>query len=176
MKHIVNIAFLSVLLATAGCVMTQKTAGEKVDDSWIHTKVKSALVGEGSSNINVEVYQGKVQLAGFVDSDHVRESAEKKAAAVKGVRDVSNQLVVQTSARSPGRGLDDGVVAGRVKTALASHAETNAIDVNVEVRHGVVLLSGFVNTRAERDAAARIASTALGVVKVINGIDTIYMS
>jgi osmotically-inducible protein OsmY len=176
MKYMVNIAFLSVLLATAGCVMNQKSAGEKVDDAWIHTKVKSALVGEGSSNINVEVYQGKVQLAGFVGSDQGRDTAEKKAAAIKGVRDVSNQLVVQTEVRSPGRRLDDGVVAGRVKTALASHAETNAIDVNVEVRHGVVLLSGFVNTRAERDAAARIASTALGVVKVINGIDTIYPS
>lgn len=175
MNTLIKIGFLSLLLAAVGCA-TGKTAGESVDDSWIHAKVKSELVGLGTKNINIEVHRGIVQLAGFVDSTYQRESAEKVAASVKGVRDVSNQLVVQTSIRSAGRTLDDGVVAGKVKTKLAENVKTSGLRINVEVRHGVVLLSGFVVSEEERKEALTVAAAVDGVIDVINGLDVVSMS
>jgi osmotically-inducible protein OsmY len=171
MIRILKLVSLTLLLMSAAAAAGAKTAGDRVDDSWIHTKVKSALVGLGTSNINVEVHHGLVQLAGFANSDEDRETAEKSALAVKGVRDVSNQIVVQTSTRSAGQTLDDGVVAGKVKTELADHETTSAFRINVEVRHGVVLLSGFVGTNAERNEALKVAAGVDGVIDVINGMD-----
>lgn len=165
------IATISMLLAVSAAFAAEKTAGERVDDSWIHTKVKSALVGEGSRNINVEVHEGVVQLAGFIRSDEARDAAISEAGAVNGVKRVSNQLVVQPRSRTPGRMLDDGVIAGRVKGILADDDGTSSIEINVEVNHGVVLLSGFVDSAEERAAAERLARGAKGAEKVINGID-----
>lgn len=163
------------MLIAAGCA-TNKTAGENVDDTWIHTKVKSELVGHGSSNINIEVHKGVVQLAGFVDSTHDRETAEKVAASVVGVQRVSNQLLVQSSARTTGRTLDDGIVAGKVKAGLTENRMTDSSRINVEVRHGVVLLSGFVDSDDERKTAIKVAAGVDGVIDVINGMDVITVT
>lgn len=150
-----------------------KTAGDRVDDSWIHTRVKTELVGQGTSNINIEVYHGIVQLAGFVESNARRESADKIAASVKGVQKVSNKLVVQTSQRTAGRALDDSIVAGKVKAKIAGNENTSALKINVEARQGVVLLSGFVSSRDERDEAMKLAASIDGVIDVINGMDVV---
>ena len=162
---------IAAMMLSHASLAADKTAGEHVDDSWIHTKVKSALVGEGASGINVEVHEGVVQLAGFVKSDEARDRAIQEAGAVKGVRRISNQLVVESRTRTPGRALDDGVVAARVKKQIAEDKSTSSIEINVEVRHGVVLLSGFVDSEMEREAALRIARNARGVENVIDGMD-----
>ena len=124
MKHSIRLAaILLVLISTAAC-SSKKSAGESVDDTWIHTKVKTKLVGFGTSNFNLEVYHGVVLMAGFVRSMTEREAAEAQAASVKGVVRVSNQLVVQPENRSAGQTLDDGVIAGKVKAELADDERT----------------------------------------------------
>lgn len=171
MKFLASIFAASLIAVSTAPSAAEKTAGEVVDDSWLHSKVKTELLGHGSSNINIEVYQGVVQLAGFVDSEEERNNAEKRAAAVQGVKRVSNQLVVQPASRSAGRALDDGVIATKVKSSLAENETTSAFRINVEVRSGEVLISGFVTSEAEREAAAQVAASVSGVTKVINGID-----
>ncbi|MDX1460037.1 MAG: BON domain-containing protein [Xanthomonadales bacterium] len=163
--------FLASMAIAGSALATDKTAGEHIDDSWIHTKVKSALVGEGASTINIEVHNGVVQLAGFVKSDLARDAAVQEAGAVKGVKRISNKLVVESKSRTPGRALDDGVVAARVKKRIAEDERTSSIEINVEVRHGIVLLSGFVDSEMERDAALVIARNVVGEDNVIDGMD-----
>ncbi len=73
-------------------------AGRVVDDSVITAKVKSALIADSETKahqINVETFQGTVQLSGFVDDASVRARAEQVAGNVEGVRDVSNKLEVR---------------------------------------------------------------------------------
>lgn len=161
---------LVALLASA-CTQPPKTAGEHIDDSWIHTKVKSSLVGYGGGNINVEVYQGVVLLAGFVRSRDELEQAVRQARSVRGVVAVKNHLVVQATQRTPGQLLDDGVTAGKVKAALADNRQTRALEINVEVRRGVVLLSGFVENHGLRVVAEDVARDQPGVEDVINGLE-----
>lgn len=86
--------FLAALLVSA-CAGTskQESTGEYLDDSWITTKVKSAILAEPSlkvTQINVETYKGVVQLSGFVDSDDAARKAVEVARSVKGVTDVKN--------------------------------------------------------------------------------------
>ena len=92
-------AFLPVLLVAA-CAATpkQESTGEYVDDSWITTKVKSAILAEPGlkvSQINVETFRGVVQLSGFVDSAAAASKAVEVAHAVQGVTDVKNDTRVR---------------------------------------------------------------------------------
>ncbi len=171
MHRTFTLFFALTLLVFAAPALAQKSAGESVDDTWIHTKVKGALVGYGTSDINIEVYHGVVQLAGFVKSETESKAAEDQAFGVEGVVEVSNRLVVQTAKRSAGQLLDDGIIAGRVKSALAGDDRTSGFDINVEVRNAVVLISGFVSDYGEGTIAEEVARAQDGVEDVINGTD-----
>lgn len=93
------IAILSCgAIAAGGCATTghNQTAGEMIDDTTITTKVKSALLAEkdvNSYDIQVETFNGTVQLAGFVDSQWQIDKAAQVASAVQGVQHVKNNLI-----------------------------------------------------------------------------------
>jgi len=90
--------FIAVFIAGAlGCAATEtrQSTSEYVDDSWITTKVKSEIFAEPSlkvAQVNVETYQGVVQLSGFVDSNAAMAKAVEVAGAVKGVKSVKNDM------------------------------------------------------------------------------------
>ena len=93
-------ALLLALLLVSACAGTAKkeSTGEYVDDSWITTKVKTAILNEPSlkvAQINVETFKGVVQLSGFVDSADAARKAVEVARAVKGVTDVKNDTRVR---------------------------------------------------------------------------------
>jgi hyperosmotically inducible periplasmic protein len=64
--------------------------------------------------------------------------------------------------------VDDGTIAASVKASLLTEKGVPSSDVNVEVYKGVVLLSGFVKTQAERDAAGKVARNVKDVGSVRN--------
>jgi hyperosmotically inducible protein len=75
------------------------SAGRVVDDSVITTKVKSALIADPvtkAHQIEVETYQGTVQLSGFVDNGEQRSRAVEVAKQVSGVKDVKNSLQIRS--------------------------------------------------------------------------------
>jgi hyperosmotically inducible protein len=93
-------ALFLALLLVAACAGTSKkeSTGEYVDDSWITTKVKTAILNEPSlkvAQINVETFKGVVQLSGFVDSADAARKAVEVARAVKGVTDVKNDTRIR---------------------------------------------------------------------------------
>lgn len=71
---------------------------------------------------------------------------------------------------STGEFFDDSVITAKVKTALAADKVVNAFAVNVETFKGVVQLSGFVDTEAQRTQAEAVAGRVLGVKSVQNNI------
>ena len=90
--------FVALFMASlAGCASTQKhsSAAEYIDDAVITTKVKAALLGDpdlSAAEINVETYNGEVQLSGFVSTKAQIAQAVKTARSVDGVRAVKNSL------------------------------------------------------------------------------------
>ena len=100
MKHPNRLAavFAAILLLSViGCAPTptKEGTGEYVDDSWITTKVKAAILNEPglkSSEINVETFKGTVQLSGFVKSWDEKNRAGDLARHVKGVQSVKNDI------------------------------------------------------------------------------------
>lgn len=92
-------AFLvaALMVAALGCASQSEpqSPGAYMDDSWITTKVKTAILNEPSlkvMQINVETYKGVVQLSGFVDSPASQAKAVEVARSVQGVTSVKNDL------------------------------------------------------------------------------------
>lgn len=71
---------------------------------------------------------------------------------------------------STGEFVDDSSITIKVKAAFVKDPTVKALDVTVETFKGVVQLSGFVNTRAEKDQAGRVAASVRGVTDVKNNI------
>lgn len=163
---ILSLAVLGLTFATV--LSADKSAGDHVDDGWLHTKVKAAMVGHGSSGVNVEVYHGVVQLAGFLTGEGNKKNLIDAVKSVKGVKSVSDKLQLAEGDRSAGTVVDDNTVTARVKTALV---DNGLAGVNVEVNRGNVLLSGWVKDDETRNKAIETTRTLKGVSKVINGMD-----
>ena len=94
----ISAVFMTVLLVSVlGCGATpqKESTGEYVDDSYITTKVKAAILNEPglkSSEINVETFKGVVQLSGFVNSQSDISRAIEVARSVQGVKSVKNDM------------------------------------------------------------------------------------
>jgi osmotically-inducible protein OsmY len=72
--------------------------------------------------------------------------------------------------QSTGEHIDDAGATGHVKKALADDTQYKYDGVNVETFKGVVQLSGFVNSKAEKSRAGDLAKAAKGVKGVKNNI------
>jgi hyperosmotically inducible protein len=162
-------------LISAAPALAQQTTGQHVDDAATSAKVKAALIDDETAkahDIDVETQSGVVQLSGFVESEAAKAAAEETARSVAGVEEVRNALIVRQEERTPGAVVDDSIIAAKVKSELATDAGLNtASAVNVEVRGGVVQLSGFVDSEDEKRRAESVASNVEGVAEVRNDID-----
>jgi len=72
-------------------------AGEKINDSWIHTKVNWFFLGDDllkGSDINVDVKDNVVTLKGTVKNAAARTRAVALASDTEGVKRVVDQLIV----------------------------------------------------------------------------------
>jgi osmotically-inducible protein OsmY len=95
-------ALLGAFLAAAACTTTQ-TPGEQLDDNAIQASVKTKLTTDRFSNIvnvDVNVTNGVVTLAGEVPNAQVKSEAEAEARSVKGVKRVVNNLQVSNPPKS----------------------------------------------------------------------------
>ncbi len=75
----------------------ERTAGSRLDDVMISSKVKSKLIGNSeikAGDIDVSSSQGVVTLIGRVSSQQIKDDAERIARGTKGVTDVNNELLV----------------------------------------------------------------------------------
>src|SRR5919197_4579526 len=93
----VTLAAMILVLGMVGCTTTQ-SPGRQLDDNAIHAAVKAKLTAERFSNltnIDVNVTNGVVTLAGEVPNAPVKAEAEREARSVSGVTRVINNLQVK---------------------------------------------------------------------------------
>ena len=100
--HLLKLLLVGLALVTfiVGCAATptRQSTGEYIDDSAITTKVKAEIFNDPILKvlqINVESYDGVVQLSGFVDSRQTADRAVGVASAVNGVKSVKDSLIVK---------------------------------------------------------------------------------
>ena len=160
--------------ATAATPQESRTAGQTSDDTALLSKIKMALTDAENvkaRQVNVEVFQGQVQLLGFVETAEQKAAAGRIASDIAGARNVKNSLEVQQTERSAGQVMDDGVITTKVKAALIGDSRTKAHQIDVETREGIVQLGGFVDSAAARSAATEVAKAVSGVKTVQNRLE-----
>ncbi len=64
---------------------------------------------------------------------------------------------------STGEYIDDSAITTKVKSRFVADSMISAFDIHVETFRGVVVLSGFVNTDAQKERAIAIARSTAGV-------------
>jgi hyperosmotically inducible protein len=84
--------------ARARATESGESIGDTLDDAWIHTKVRSKLVGEGmlpGGSLNVDVKANVVTLRGSVATRADKMKAEEVAKTTEGVKSVRNQIAIK---------------------------------------------------------------------------------
>lgn len=171
MKRITASAALVGTIALAGAI----AASAGVNDSWITTKAKIALLtsdGFSVNGANVDTIDGKVTLHGKVGTAADRTKAEQTVRKVEGVKSVNNQLqVVPDEVKDVVAG-NDSELKGRVEASLKADSKMDDVKV-ASVNNGVVLLSGKTGSLADKLLAIENAYSVDGVRRVATEIRAI---
>ena len=95
------LALVAVLAIAGSACSTTQPVETQVDDAGIHAAVKAKLTADRFSNItniDVNVTNGVVTLAGEVPNAQVKSEAAREASTVSGVKKVHNNLMVKSPA------------------------------------------------------------------------------
>jgi len=136
---------------------------ETASDMWITAATKMRLLADSQTpalDINVDTWAGVVTLFGIVPSHEAKAAAEADARKVSGVKRVENELQVVASVKQAAGQVRDEELEHDVKKALDTAAFT---DITVDVKNGVVRLTGTIPTGERRLEAVRTARAVLGV-------------
>ena len=152
-------------------------------DAWIDGKAEATLLFNGnldSFDINTDVKDGNVVLTGKVENSVDKKLAEELVTNIDGVTSVDNKLTVvadndmhkemsddmEDTVDEGTSELTDAKIATVIKTRLLMDTDISGFDIDVDVEDGVVMLTGEVDSDAERDLAVEIAKNASDVKDV----------
>jgi osmotically-inducible protein OsmY len=131
--------------------------------------VKKELLGDArldAEAIAVSVEAGLIRLSGTVGSFAQEREAQLAAERAAGVEAVDNQLEVQPLSEDAHTDAD---LRGEVLQLLALHCFVPGT-VDARVKGNAVTLTGHVDWQYQRDAAGLVATSAIGVGRVVNSI------
>lgn len=137
-----------------------KLAVERIDPEIAHDAVDALRSRDGiPSRIDVTVRNGHITLGGTVDWNFQRLAAERAVRYLRGVRGVTNDIVVKPSVSASD-------VQKHIVAALHREADVDARRIRVTAQGGKVTLAGNVRSWTEKQQAERAAWNTAGVSKV----------
>jgi osmotically-inducible protein OsmY len=140
--------------------------GQALTDSDIALAARRALEWDSNvpeERVQIQVEAGWVTLEGELDWHFQRQAAHDAVARLRGVKRISNQIVLKPRA-------SQGDIRAQIESTFKRSAVLDASHVRIEVDGGNITLHGRLPTWAERDAATRAAWNAPGVASVSNRI------
>ena len=156
--------------AAAGAALVvsdRRSAGAQVDDQAIETKAIADANSQWGDRIHINVtsFNGVVLLTGEAPNATTRDAIAAMVGRIDRVRSVQNEMVIAPNTPMSSR-TNDTYITSKVKTRFVEENRFPANRVKVVTERQVVYLMGLVR-REEGDAAAQIAATTSGVVRVV---------
>ena len=159
---------LALLVVTGALFVTSASLRASDTDDRIESSAKKSYVFKTHlkhDSIKTVSKDGAVTLTGTVaDSSH-KSLAQDTVESLPGVKSVDNQLKVK--GESPAEH-SDGWVSTKVKTSLLFHRNVRATKTDVNVRDGVVTLTGEASSMAQKELTTEYALDVEGVKEVKN--------
>lgn len=169
MRSVKTAALAAALAAGLACLPLPALGAGAQDNSNLQSEIQKKLDKKQFSHVKAEVDgSGIVTLTGSVDLYEYKVDAEHRAAKVKGVTGVRDQIQV-AGPTIPDQQLQEKLVEKLQYDRVGYGNEFNAISVNVQ--DGVVTLGGHARTYVDRDSAVALASTFPGVKQVNDDIE-----
>jgi len=149
----------------------KRNVGGVTSDIWITSATKMKLAGDTrtpATEINVDSLDGVVTLFGMVPTQESKSAAAEIARGVSGVKRVENQIEVVSSGKQDMVQARDEEIQEGVKKALKDGGNQENASIGVEVKNGVVRLTGTVPTWQRNLSAVYVARSVTGVRSVRN--------
>ncbi|MEO8487492.1 MAG: BON domain-containing protein [Betaproteobacteria bacterium] len=145
----------------------RRSTGAQLDDTTIETKVASTLDSRYGSRAHIATtsYNGMVLLSGESPDSAIAADAVAIARGTDRVRNVYNEIAIMPPTDLATR-TNDSYTTSKVKARFVESSKFSTTHVKVVTERGVVYLMGVVS-RDEASAAAEIASTTSGAVRVV---------
>jgi osmotically-inducible protein OsmY len=121
------------------------------------------------AHINVLCFNNVVLLTGEVPSAEMKQLASKTARKISQVRQVHNELLIQTNSTFFSR-RNDNWLATKIRSKLIADGSVKIERIKVVVENGVVFLMGLVN-RKEAETISQTAASVKGVDKVVRAFE-----
>ncbi len=140
----------------------ERTVGNAVDDKRIQTALNGKLIHSSTGlflRTSTTVIEGRVLLAGRVDSPESRIDATRIAWSIEGVRKVDNDIEVSDYSGWLD-GPSDFIMQTQLAATLLGDKTIRDVNYTVDVVHGVIYLMGVGQDQDEVD---RVIAHAQGV-------------
>jgi hyperosmotically inducible protein len=145
-------------------------------DMWTTTAVKLRLLVDTATpgfDINVDTDGGVVTLFGVVDSQTAKDAAGTEVRKVDGVKSLVNELQVVAPAEQKAVAASDGAIDAAVSRRLEQNARLQSSGIKVDVKNGVVRLTGTVENQSDRITALTVARSTLGVRSLVDDLKVV---
>jgi hyperosmotically inducible protein len=154
-----------VLATTAGVANRTENA---TANAAANTRDAAATVAQKTENAADTAVQ-KTKNAAAVVADKTERAVDRMAGSTERAADRTADATGNVAART-GANVSDAVITTKIKADLFKEPELSAMAIHVETEKGVVMLSGFVDKKADADKAVRLAKGVEGVTQVKSAI------
>ena len=158
----------STAMASTGATTTMGTAG----DSRTAVLVPNAdrgTVANNAADVRDRTAAGAERL-GDKTAAAAATAKEKTVDMAHSAKEKTSEMAQaareKTSDMGASAAASDTMITAKVKADMAADKTAKAMDVHVETQKGVVMLSGFVESKAEADRAVELARSVKGVADV----------
>jgi osmotically-inducible protein OsmY len=150
-----------------GAVVANRTANA-VDNAADNTRNAAAVAADKTRNAATTVVEKTKEVAANA-ADKTRHAAAVVAGKTERATDTA-EAKTDVAARKSGAVVADSVITTKVKADIFKEPELKSMAIHVETEKGVVMLSGFVDSKADADKAVRLAKGVEGVSSVKSAI------
>lgn len=160
--------------AEAGVAGSQERGfSGSIDDAKIRTDINAAWLnksGEMFRKVDLNIYEGRVMLTGYVPNATERDDAVRLTWQVTGVKEVINEIQVDPNGLGFSDQSHDLWIQQKLQSQLLFDKDVKNINYEIDVVDSAIYILGVAQNQAELDRVLAHASDISGVKRVVNHV------